>query len=116
MPRKLRFRMADKDDLSSRADFSFEIMQSLSKSIQEAVEASPEVTELKPRAKVQVSIAGSLRALDITIQVLPKGENEITKEELAQARAKIGVLIQETVKSKMTDVLQTAVNGARSRM
>lgn len=116
MPRKLRFRMTDKDDLSSRADFSFEIMQSLSKAIQEAVEASPEVAELKPRAKVQVSVAGSLRSLDISIRVIPKIENEISKEELAQAREKIGALIQETVKSRMNDVLQTAVNGARSRM
>lgn len=115
MPR-LSFKMASKDDLSARADFSFDLMQSLGKVAQSAIEDSQAIADLKSKAKVHVSFSGSLRSIDIAIKVTPLPDVDLSSEELASARERVGNLIHETVQSRLTDLVQTALNGARARM
>lgn len=112
----IRFRMDPKDDLSSRADFTFDLMQSMSAAAREAIESSEELSELKTKAKVDVTVSGSLNSIDIKITVAAREGATLSEEEISRARAHAFSKVDEVIKSRMSDLIQGAVSSARSRM
>jgi len=99
-----------------RADFSYDIMQKLGNLLQSAVDGDDEVSNLKSKAKVDVSASGTLQAIDIKVSVLPKPDTDLSKDELDEIRKKISDKINAVVKGSIKQVLQESINRARARV
>lgn len=112
----LKFRMQDKDDLSNRADFTYELVRSLGKAAEEAIEASPEIAELKKKAKINVSFTASLRAVDLTVRVHPLPDVDLESGELAAIKKAVSQKIDEMMRNRMSELLDSAMKAARARM
>lgn len=111
----LRFRMDPKDDLSSRADFTYDLMQSLSKSARMAAESSNVSEALKGRADVDVRVVGSLNSIDIKVDISPKEGVTLPPEEVAKSRAEILEAVNDAIKASMSELLQASMKSARER-
>lgn len=111
----LRFRMKDRDDLSKRSDFTFEVMQALTKDLEAAVAALPVVAELRGKASVTVRARGSLRNVALDVQVTPTTDEGLTADETEAIRAAVGEAIRREVPQRMAGVLQRSTRAARER-
>lgn len=116
MPDVVRFEMNPKDDLSTRADFSADLMESLSKELRAVLDDAPELDEIRKKAKVTVSAHGMLRAVDIRVDIVRDQASDLTAEAIQDARRAISKRIAGSVRAKMSVVLQAAITQARARM
>jgi DNA-binding protein YbaB len=116
MPDPLRFEMNPKDDLSGRPDFTFDLMQSISKEAQEAANSSPEIMALKQRASVRVGARGTLASIEIVVDVIPREGADLADGEIDAARSAASSRIRETIGSKMSALIQGSIDSARGRM
>lgn len=112
----LRFRMDPREDMSNRTDFTYDLMQSLSKKAQEAVDSADELVELKRSARVNVRVQGTLHSISVDITISPLGDEELSQEQLTSAKSAIAAKVNATIKSSMADMLQGSMTSARKRM
>jgi hypothetical protein len=108
--------MEARNDLSSRADFTYDLMQSISMKAQGAVDSSKELAELKKKARVNVRVHGTLQSISVDITITPLGEEPLPQEELAAAKTAVAQQVNESIKSSMTEMLQESMTSARKRM
>lgn len=112
----VRFRLNPREDLSERPDFTFDLMQGLSKAAQAAADAAPELAALRQRASVVVGVRGALTDVQVTIDIVPRADVELTDEEKESAREGASRAIRETLNERMTEILQRSIDQARGRM
>jgi DNA-binding protein YbaB len=112
----IRFEMNPKEDLSARPDFTFDLMQSISKEAQGAVDSSPEITAIKQKASVRVGTRGTLASIEIVVDVIPREGVELGADEIEAARSAASSRIRETIGSRMGALIQGSIDSARGRM
>jgi citrate lyase gamma subunit len=112
----IRFKMDPRDDLSNRADFTYDLMQAMSKRAQDTVDSSKELSELKAKAKVTVQVKGSLRSIDVEIKISPLGEVKIPEAELAAANSAVAAQVNDAIRSSMSSMLQESMSSSTKRM
>ena len=115
MPDALRFSMDARKDLSSRPDFTYDLMKDVGDRIKEAVEAVPEVIALRDRAMVVVSIRPALKGITVDFKVTPTVKDDIS-QDVDNARAKIKAAIDGKIRETIGGSIQRAITGARARM
>lgn len=106
--------MDQRKDLSSRTDFSFELMKNVSERLQEAVDGIPEVKSLREKARVTVAARQSLRDVVIDVKVVPTTEEDVDAQ-MQSARKAIGNAINDKLKETIGASIQKAIDGSRSR-
>jgi len=111
----LSFRMDPQKDLSTRSDFTFDLMKQVSEHLQEAVDAVPEVKAIGSQAKVSVSVRQSLRGVDIDVKITPTTEEDISGE-VQKLRQAVRTAIDAKLKETIGQSLQEAFKSARARM
>ncbi len=116
MNEPVKFKLNPREDLSERPDFTFDLMQSISKEAQAAVDAAPEVVELKKKASVHVGVRGTLSSVEISVDVVRREGVELSDEEISTAKSAASQKIRESVGSRMTELLQRSIDSARGRM
>src|SRR3990172_2427264 len=116
MPDTLRFVMPPAEDLSTRADFSFDLMSELSKEVRAIVDAIPKVQELRNKALVDTYATGTLRSINVEISVKPNPGVTLTEQEIEDAKREISETIDGRIRDRISAVLQTAIDRARERM
>jgi DNA-binding protein YbaB len=108
--------MDPREDLSTRADFTYDLMQAMSKKAQEAVDSADELVELKKTSRVNVRVQGTLQSISVDITITPLGEEPLPQEELVAAKDAVAKKVNEAIKSSMADMLQGSMTSARKRM
>lgn len=111
-----RFTMHPRDDLSTRTDFTYDLMQDLAKEARVAVDGCEALAGIREKAEVQVNVTGTLRNVLVDVKITPNGGMTIGEAELNEARKAAGAALDEALKGKMGDILQSAINSARGRM
>lgn len=112
----LRFRMPPQDDLASRADFPFEVMQQMGKILEEEISGLPEIEALRAKAKVRIRFTGTLRDVRIHMDVLPGPGGEPAEEEKSAASRAVSLHIGNAVSERLDEILQKSIDRARERM
>lgn len=112
----LKFKMDPREDLSNRADFTYDLMAAISRKAQAAVESSKELAELKSKAKVGVRAHGSLSSISVDITITPTGDTELPEAELEAANKAVAETVNAAIKESMSEMLQESMAGARKRM
>lgn len=108
--------MHPRDDLSTRTDFSYDLMQKVSAEARSAIEGSDALREIQDRADFKVEVTGTLRNVLINVKIVPKEGVAIPEDELAEVRKKVGEALDGALKDRLGDLLQEAVDSARGRM
>lgn len=116
MSEAVRFRMDPKEDLSARADFTHDLMGELSREASKIADESQELAAYRNRAQIDVSARGSLRKVDLSVNIRPLQGVTLSDREMEEIRTAVGRSLNETLKTRMSDVLQTAITKARGRM
>lgn len=111
----LKFNMDPRKDLSTRADFTFDLMKQVSDQLQEAVDAVPEVQALRGKADVKVETKQSLTGVTIDVKITPKTEEDIA-DDLAKLRQAVHTAVSDKMKETIGQSLQSAFQSARARM
>jgi len=112
----VKFRLDPREDLSERPDFTFDLMQGLSRAAQAAADAAPEVAALRQKASVVVGVRGALADIQVTIDVVPRADVELTDEEKESAKEGASKAIGGALNEQMTEILQRSIDQARGRM
>lgn len=112
----VRFRMDPKEDLSTRTDFTYGLMEELSREASKIANASEELSAYRSRAQIDVSARGSLRKVDLQVDIRPLQGATISDSEMEEIRQAVGRALNENLKGRMSDVIQAAITKARGRM
>lgn len=111
----LAFRMDPQKDLSTRSDFTFDLMKQVSERLQEAVDAVPEVKAIGSKASVSVNVRQSLRGVDVSVKIAPTTEDDIS-EDIQKLRQAVRSAIDSKLKETIGQSLQESFKSARARM
>lgn len=112
----LRFKMDPREDISNRADFTYDLMQAMSKKAQDAIDSSKELSELKAKAQVSVSVHGSLRSIEVNIKISPLDGGKLPEAELAAANSAVAAKVNDAIRGSMSEMLQESMSNSRKRM
>lgn len=112
----VRFTLNPREDLSTRPDFTFDLMQAITKEAQAAVDAAPEIVALKKKASVHVSVRGTLASVEVRVDIVPREDTKLDDAEVAAAKSAASDRVRETIGSRMSGLLQGAIDSARGRM
>lgn len=116
MPIPFRFSMHPKDDLSTRTDFTYDLMQDLAKEVKLALDGCEALSGIREKAKVDVKVTGTLRNVLVDVKVVPNEGVAIEESELVQAHKDAGAALDAALKEKMGEIIQGAIDSARGRM
>ena len=112
----LKFTSPPGQDLSTRTDFTYDLMSRLAKGSEEFLQGIPEVAELKGRADVHIAARNTLQTIDIDVDVRPRVGVELTEEEVSKVKAAIQEAIQQEMQGNFSKVIQESITAARQRM
>lgn len=114
MPR-LRFRTDPKDDLSVRTDFTYSLMEKISKRLREIADKDPEVAKIREKAKVEIFARGSLMNVSVDVWIQSNPESKITDEEKEAAKKSVQAKMEEAMTEVFPQSLQEAMTETRQK-
>ncbi|HSG27666.1 MAG TPA: hypothetical protein VLA34_04235 [Candidatus Krumholzibacterium sp.] len=115
MPGKLvRLKSRPQDDLSTRADFLYELSRRISRAAVASLDESGLKDEYSDRARIRVQAIPSLSGVEIEVDVDPIPDTNLTEEDTEEIHQKVSSAISGAVSRNISDALQGSIEGSRS--
>lgn len=111
-----RFSMHPKDDLSTRTDFTYDLMQEVAKEAKAAIDGCEALAGIREKAEVRVNVTGTLRNALVDVKFTPHEGATIEEGEMKEAHKAASAALDGAMKEKMGEIFQSAINSARGRM